>query len=219
MEELELSLDDFRDYYKAKRLGELHLPNGSYKISLSSLYDCLASWKINGHYLSVDDLAAIIVFGSAVRYPGFTEQPTVTKKYWLFGPAEKSMRKVPINPHDVDFLIVTKKNMTEEKVIPAVRGDRAIDSYGGTVPVIVYEEMHLVCRGVNQMLEGVTYRSGTSIPIDSVSEHVLREGVPLFYNEAGLEHLLSRSSVKRKTPRRVIWKETLLGKQLVGRIK
>ena len=46
MVEIELSLDDFRDYHEAKKLGELHLPNGSYKISLNNLYDNLVSWKI-----------------------------------------------------------------------------------------------------------------------------------------------------------------------------
>lgn len=219
-----MSLDEFRTYRQAKRpgelrLGELHLPNGSYKISLSSLYDNLTSWKINDNTLSVDDLVAIIVFGSAVRYPGFTEQPTITKKYWFFGPAEKSIRKVPIKPNDVDFLIVTRKNMTEEKVIPAVRDDVSSDSYGGSVSAIVYQEMHLVCRGVNQMLEGVNYRNRTSIPIDSVSEHVFREGVPLFYNKLELKDLISRSSVKRETPRRIIWDKTLWGKNLIGRIK
>ena len=57
--------------------------------------------------------------------------------------------------------------------------------------------MHLVCRGVNQMLAGANYRSGTSIPIDSVSEHVLRR-VPIFYNKSELDYLISHSSVKEK---------------------
>ena len=104
--------------------------------------------------------------------------------------------------------------MTEEKVIEATRD---YIGYGGGE--IIYGEMHLVCRGVNQMLEGVTYRDGTAIPIDSVSDSVFREGVPLFYNKAELEYLVSRSSVKRETPRRVFWDETFWGKNLVVRIK
>ena len=69
------------------------------------------------------------------------------------------------------------------------------------------------------MLAGANYRSGTSIPIDSVSEHVLREGVPIFYNKSELDYLISHSSVKRETPRRVIWGETWWNKQLIGVIK
>ena len=220
MVEIELSLDDFRDYHEAKKLGELHLPNGSYKISLNNLYDNLVSWKIEGKTISVDDLVAIIVFGSAVHYPGFTEQLTTAKKYFFFGPAEKRIKRVPIDPNDVDFLIVTRENMTEEKVIPAVRRE-ICDDYGVSMRVLelIYKEMHLVCRGVNQMLAGANYRSGTSIPIDSVSEHVLREGVPIFYNKSELDYLISHSSVKRETPRRVIWGETWWNKQLIGVIK
>jgi len=214
MKEIGYSLDDFKTYHQGKRLGELYLPNGSYKISLSSLYDNLTTWKINDHTLSVDDITAIIVFGSAVRYPGFTEQPAITIKYLFFGPAEKSIRKVPINPNDVDFLIVTRENITEEKVIEATRN---YNGYGGGE--IIYGEMHLVCRGVNQMLEGANYRDRTAVPIDSVSDSVFREGVPLFYNKLELEDLISRSSVKRETPRRVMWDETFWSKNLVGRIK
>jgi|GEM_PF-4096163 len=81
MGELELSLNDFREYSTAKRLRELHLPNGPTQINLRQLYDGITSWKINDRTLAVDDIAAIIVFGSAVRYPGFVEEPTITKKY------------------------------------------------------------------------------------------------------------------------------------------
>jgi len=105
--------------------------------------------------------------------------------------------------------------LTEEKVIEA---KFEYGGYGGH-EILVSQEIHLVCRGVNQMLEGATYRDGNSIPIDSVSEHVFREGVPLFYNKAELEYLTSRSSVKRETPRKVIWKETLWNKNLMGEIK
>lgn len=217
MDEIELSLDDFRDYFKSNSLGELHLPNGSCKISLASLYDNLASWKINDKTLSVDDLVAVIAIGSAVRYPGYTERTITTKKYLFFGPPEKRIRKIPIEPNDVDFLILTRENMTKEKVIPAFKEDRCINDYGNTASAIVCNEMHLVCRGANQMLVGANYRSGTLIPIDSVSEHTLREGVPLFYNKTELEHLLSRSSVKKETPRKVFWKDS--GNKLVGRIK
>ncbi len=79
--------------------------------------------------------------------------------------------------------------------------------------------MHLTCRGLNQMLAGANYRSGTFIPIDSVSEHVLREGVPIFYNKTELEYLVSHSSVRKETPRGVIWAETFWSNKLFGRIK
>ena len=220
MAELELSLDDFRDYYESQKLGNLYLPNGSYKVRLRDLYENIVSWKINDKTLTIDDLTAIFAIGSAVHHPGYQVVSTSTKKYWFFGPIQKSIRKIHIRPNDVDFLILTRENMTEEKVIPSLREERASDGYGGgTTFVVVSNEMHLICRGLNQMLAGIDYRDGTRLPIDSVSEHTLREGVLLFYNEAEWKHFIARASVKKETPRRVIWDETLWGNNLVGHIK
>ncbi|MEK6863642.1 MAG: hypothetical protein AABW53_03010 [Nanoarchaeota archaeon] len=117
MEELELSLEDFEDYHERNKLGYLYLPNGSMKIDMERLYSGITTWRIGGKILSAADVTAVIAFGSAVRYPGFTEHPTITKKYWLFGPAEKSTIKVPIEPNDVDFLIVTRENLDGETFI------------------------------------------------------------------------------------------------------
>lgn len=216
MEDTGLPMSDFRAYGMMSMLGALSLPNGGFNVSLSKLYNSIQwEWKINSKPMDMHKVIAVIAFGSAVRYPGYTEKNVQSKKYFLFGSPVERRTKIPIKPNDVDFLVVTKENMTEEKYIDS----RSSYDYGND-HCRKEGNMHLVPRGVDQIIVGVngSYRSIQYGIADTVSESALRYGVPLFYEKEELEELIRRSGIKKETPRKVFWKKDWNDK-LAGRIR
>lgn len=208
--ETSLSMADFTRYFEAKKLGRLYFPNGvayvhpggmffqsalitSFYISLTDLYKMVCGWKINHTLVPIEDIVAIIAFGSAVRYPGVQDVPYKTRKYWLFGKKIEKVSREPIQPADADFLVITGENMIREDTLEPI----SLETYDcGTY--IQKGGIHIVNRGVNQVLNGIEAK-------DTVSASALREGVPIFFNGRFSE--LSSQTKIAATPRKIIWDE------------
>jgi len=212
----EQSISDFKAHGMLSMLSALSLPNGGINISLMKLYNAIQyEWKINNRYIDIGHVVAVIAFGSAVQYPGYVEQKAQRKEYFFFGPLTERIKRSPIKPNDVDFLVVTKENLTDDKFI-----DSRISYDYGNDHCRREGNIHLVPRGINQVLNGVgnSYRSMDYEVADTVSESALRYGVPLFYDKEVLEDLVRRAGITKETPRKVLWKKDW-EERLVGKIR
>lgn len=214
--ETNLSLQEFKKYFKSNKLGKLDFPNGEcvneygneipFHIDLRNLYRLVTGWKINSTEVPLKDIIGIIAFGSAVKYPGYEKASRKRKKYFLFGPEVTKTKQFPIQPDDADFFVITGKNITREKVIEPV----SIETYdcfclkeGG---------IHLVNRGIEQVVKGIEAN-------DTVSSSAMREGVPIFYDKRLINFQKRISSrIRRETPRRIFWDEDDDG-CLIGKIE
>lgn len=218
-----LSPTDFRTYFEKDRLGKLYLPNGiryapekdwpitdGAVINLKKLYKLMIGWKVqNETEVPVDDIVAIIAFGSAIRYPGYDIFTESSRKYLgLFGPKIEKEKKRKIYPNDVDFFVLTGKNITRHEYI---KPDFATIDFGSAGWANAMKEggINLVNRGVSQLMQGISQG-------DTISVSALREGIPLFYRE-DFEEVRARTGIPRETPRRLFWNENDNG-YLIGNI-
>lgn len=225
--ETTLSVRDFQKYFEDKKLGKLYLPNGisfdkqDYRwerpfkdgipINLKDLYKVMSGWKIKNTQVPLEDIIAIIAFGSAVRYPGYDIVTESSRKYFgLFGPKIEKEKKKKIYPNDADFFVLTGSNITRHEYIKP--GFTTVD-FGslGCVTAVVEGGINLVNRGADQLLNGLN--NG-----DTISISALKEGIPLFFDGDKLNEVYERSGIKKETPRRLFWDEDKLD-CLVGRIE
>lgn len=218
MIEVDLSIEDFTKYFAQKKLSRLSFPNGTcliphglifehadiidFFVTLDELYKLMCGWRINSTLVPIEDIIAIIAFGSAVRYPGIRK--STHRKYLLFGPKVIKRRTIPIHPEDADFLAITGQDLTRDEVLAPV----SLETYDrGTW--IEKGGIHLVNRGVKQVLKGVK-------AADTVSISALREGVPIFFNEH-FGDVIKRSGIEKITDRKLRWDENSRG-YLFGKI-
>jgi len=182
-----LTISDFTSYFDKGKLGRLYFPVGkaydqpgggffdyaaicSFFIKLDELYKIVVGWRINNQDIKMEEIIAIIAFGSAVG-PGTKEVERSRKKYLMFGSKEKYTTEINVTPQDADFFVITKKDMIEEKVLKPI----SMDTYDcGTW--IVKGGIHLVNRSKEQCSNGV-------LEEDTVSINALSKGVPIFYTE------------------------------------
>ncbi len=213
--ETTLRMDDFTKYFEKQRLGKLYFPNGEYLedyrtysnffVNLTDLYKLVSGWKVNHTLVPIGDIIAVIAFGSAVRHPGVEKIPHTRRKYFLFGPDITSVRERPIQPRDADFLIITGENLMREEILEPI----SRETYdAGTW--LKRGGIHIVNRGVNQLLNGVQGN-------DTISISALREGVPIFFNER-FPDVVTRAGVIKTTPRKILWDENSEG-LLTGKIR
>ena len=210
-----LHMDDFTKYFEATRLGRLYFPNGrtyvhpgggcfddssitDFYINLTDLYKLVTGWKVNHTLVPLDDIVAVIAFGSAVRHPGVQEVSRERRKYLLFGEKVTKVEQVAIQPSDADFLVITGENLMREEVLEPI----SLHTYD-CGSWIEKGGIHLVNRGVSQLLNGVRAN-------DTVSTSALREGVPIFFN-GRLEGVVAQSGVAKTTPRKILWDENVKG--------
>jgi len=217
-----LRMKEFTKYFKANRLGKLYFPNGQayvhpggawfdrssvtdFYIDLTDLYKMVSGWRVNHTLVPLNDIVAVIAFGSAVRYPSVQKVSRTHRKYWLFGEKVTKVERVAIQPSDADFLVITGKNLMREEVLEPI----SLDTYD-CGSWIEKGGIHLVNRGVSQLLNGVRAN-------DTVSASALREGVPIFFN-GQLDGVIAQAGIAKTTPRRIIWDENSEG-FLTGRIR
>ena len=219
--ETDLSVRDFTRYFEAKRLGKLYFPNGmciiprgsalenaephGFFVSLTELYKMVSDWKINHTMVPLDDIIAVIAFGSAVRHPGTREISYTRRKYILFGKKVTKTEQVPIQPNDADFLVITGKNLIREEILEPV----SVEVYGGGT-LISKGGIHLVNRGVSQLLKGIEAN-------DTVSASALQEGIPVFF-DSRFKDICAQSGIQSVTPRKILWDENEKG-LLTGMIR
>lgn len=217
-----IKIVDLTRYFESGKLGELVLPNGqaayvcgsnlamqeilddrSFFVNLNDLYKLVVGWKVGENTVRSEDIVAVIVFGSSVHHPGFREEVVTRRKYWLFGSKVKITKKTPLQPKDIDILLVTSQNLTREESYPHVSRETG---YG---TVTMKGGIHLVTRGVDQLLKGV--HVGDIVSIDA-----LREGVAICAN-GRFEDVVAQAAMNRTTPRSIYWDQDNTGR-LNGRI-
>lgn len=213
--ETNLSMKDFTKYFEQKRLGRLYFPNGkayvrpdgmfsgpssavNFYVDLNNLYKMASGWRVNHTLVPLEDVIAVIAFGSAVRHPGVEDVPHTRRKYLLFGEKVTTIKQVPIQPNDADFLVITGENLVREEVLDTI----AFEDYGHDI-CITEGGIHLINRGVSQLLNGVRAN-------DTVSVSALREGVPVFFN-GRFENVATQSGIERTTPKKIYWDENAGG--------
>ena len=219
--EMGLSIKDFTHYFEQQRLGKLYFPNGkcivprglafenaefpNFFIELGELYKLVCGWRVNCTTVPIEDIVAVVAFGSAVRYPGVKDVITRRRKYLLFGQKIPVTKKVLIQPEDADFLVITGNDLIHEEVLKPI----SLETYDcGTW--IKRGGIHLVNRGVGQIQSGIRAD-------DTVSISALREGVLIFFNSQ-FGDLVAQTGIISDTPREILWDENEDG-FLTGRIQ
>jgi hypothetical protein len=203
-----VSISKITEHYQDKNLGKLYFPNGKclvnkqyvdFNIDLIDLYELLTDWSINDDWsnvtskVDIDDIIAVIAFGSAVKYPGYTIEETKEKKYLFFGPDVITKYRVNLEPKDADFLVITKTRMIDFRKLDPVVSKWANDYDCGTD--IKKAGIHLVNRSWDQFLNGIN--DGT----DTVSISGLKEGILLF----GGSDLFESNKLKFDSPHTIKW--------------
>ena len=216
MTDTRLSMSDFTRYFDAKRLGHLYFPNGqayahpgyspeitTFNVGLADLYKMICGWRVNHMMVPLEDIIAVIAFGSAVRCP--EKVPYTRPKYFFFGEPVTRYKVSTIEPEDADFLIITTGNLMREEILEPI----SIETYdAGTW--IKRGGIHVVNRGVSQFTGGLQAK-------DTISMSALREGVPIFFNER-FTMMLDSIGIRTSSPRKLFWDENRLG-QLFGMIR
>ncbi len=223
MIETKLSIQDFTKYFESNRLGKLHLPNGNswnpeklsrdgINVNLRDLFKVMSGWKINDTEVPLDDIVAVIAYGSAVRFPGYEMVPEKRRKFLgLFGPEVETGRQIKklITPNDVDFFVLTGNDITRHEYIKP--GMMTYSDLSRSCITAVNEGgINLINRGIGQLLNGV--EKG-----DTISISAMREGIPIFYDRR-LNDVQDRAGITRETPRKIYWDEDKQAR-LIGRIE
>lgn len=178
--ETDMTPTDFQEWFEKDGLGKLYFPVGKayipnerwfehedivdFFIELKDLYELVTGWKINKQDVLISEIIAIIAMGSAI---GPTYKIIRTgKKYIIFG--DKIPIKEKIQPQDADFLVITRKNMINEKVLKPL----SLETYDcGTW--ITKGGIHLVNRGREQVINGYANE-------DTISINALHTGIIVF---------------------------------------
>jgi len=208
MVETKLTTRDFAKFFERGDLGKLSFPNGTVFIArgiytewgrsvplfvnLDELYKAAVGWEINKSVVKLDDIIAIVAYGSAVQHPGYDEYIQRYKKYLIFGPMKTKVKRVPVRPRDIDFLVITRTNLYRRVVLAPewreVYGGEALLTKGG---------IHLVNRSRINIIRGI--RAG-----DTVSSSSLEYGIPIF-TTSDFWKLKNDVKITKKNPRKVYW--------------
>ncbi len=223
-----LTAEVFQKYLDHKQLGRLsiHIPdckNGSMSINvnLESLFRDATGYKFFKHENKPEDIEAMCVFGS-VLYKQFPRPIEIKnrKKWFLFGEKITKEKLLLRNrPNDFDVMVITKENLTEDKIIiPQLIKEKyekkpkgiaeaewgVDDGYGGVIVRTDYG-VHIIYRSVEQFLAGIGHG-------DTVSECVFKYGVPIIGKEK-FDKLVDRNHdyIKREQLHDIEWTESLEG--------
>jgi hypothetical protein len=185
----ELKPSDFVRYFEQNKLGDLNFPVGimydgpssgwwhdsylcDFYIELNELYQIIVDWKIEQQSVEINNIVAIIAFGSVVGTK-IIEIEKERKKYIFFGKKIKYTKTENVKPSDVDFYVLSKTPYIDEKKLDPV----SQETYDcGTW--IKKAGIHVVNRSLDQCYCGIL--DGT----DTVSISAITKGVPIFMTDA-----------------------------------
>ncbi len=218
-----------QDYFEAERLGELsvQIPKcGVISADLDSLYRHATGLEFFEYQIGPKDIEAMVVYGS-VLYKHFPREITTnTRKKWLFfGPEIKEELIQPRKmPSDFDVMIITGEGLTDDKIIvperssvdkgygyfesissTAVETKRMARRDYGYIEIRGGANLHITYRSVEQLIRG----SGQG---DTVSESVIRYGVPIIGRDRFSEIIQDVPWPEREELHHVEWREDLEGK-------
>jgi hypothetical protein len=124
---------------------------------------------LKGYIDDVDDIQAIIIFGSAVHYPGYEVEYYYKKKYIFFGDAVKKKRIKYKDVGDVDFLIITNKKYFDITYIKT----KTNEYWDGSCVTskLVSCGIDLMNRSISQVKDGIN--NGDSIALSAIRNGVV----------------------------------------------
>ena len=208
-----LFINEIHQYFVNRKLEYLYYPNGrsfidctlgTFSVRLFDLYRLMLGWEIGRVAIPIHEISFVVAFGSAVRMPGYTERKWSHKKYFLWGPVIHGAFKIPIEPHDADFLVVTKSNFQYETTMKPT----LIESY---------EEGTLVTKGGIHILTASRKQFISELAAgDNFATSVFTEGVPIFIESTAALNIEDHQSWP--TLLNAYWDEDK-GGHLYGRIR
>lgn len=124
-----LSIKDFAWYFERRRLERISLPEGSNTtVDLAQLYKAVFGWIVNNHTARVvSSVTAIVLYGSALKHPGYSWKSR--RKYKFFGPIQWEKVRNKANPHDVDVLVVVPDELSLDLMVSGME-QRWYNQYG-----------------------------------------------------------------------------------------
>ncbi len=223
-------------YFESGKLGNIRIEipdqNNIYKemdVDLSELYRHSTGIKFFKFEVSPEEIQTMCVYGS-VLYKHFSLEekiPITRKKYWLFGPTQTTIRtkSKPIHfPNDFDIMIITNKAFSKEKIIKpkkhivddsygpyevidhtSIKTKKRLPSSYGYFEILGGANLHIVYRSVEQFLKGL----GKG---DTLSESVVRYGIPIVGQEKFYKIIDEVNYPKREAKHFIKWTEDLEGK-------
>lgn len=172
-------------------LGRLGLPNSPKPVELRALLEGLKAWK----EVHLEVVVAIIIFGSAIERSYYE-----VEKRFLFWKYLKRVSRPAAN--DVDFLVITKKNLTSDLIFRVARKTCVYEGEYGSHTLALAPGLHLIQRGLGQFVEGV------NTGLDNVSLDAFRKGVVLAADSEFLD-ALGACQAKRKPVGVLRWQSDL----------
>jgi len=214
-------------YFENRLLGKLNvdIPGcGLISADLNYLYRDGTNLPSFEEQTKPENIEAIVVYGS-VLYKHFPPKTIIEKrkKYHLFGPeVRKEIIQRREMPGDFDIMILMRRGLTVDKVIipkPKSPNNSYVESaaqvtktrwdnggsYGSYIETKSGANLHVTYRSVQQLLNGL----GNG---DTVSESVVRYGLPIVGRERFAEIVRNITSPQREPLHRVMWREDLKGK-------
>lgn len=199
---ISLTVDEFRRRAEHTELGRLHLPNGylcgdpdistvSFFVTLRDLYQLITQGEVGQAPVDIDDVIAIIAFGSAVGSAVKRTDFYWRKKYFLFGPTVSIPKVRWIVPEDADFVVITRTSTRRESKIKS----SWVNDYD--ITFLRKGGLHIQIGGRQSLLEGV--RQG-----DTVCLSALEQGVPLFTTPE-FDALVAEAGIAKKSSRKAYW--------------
>lgn len=167
-----ISIEEFDSYGRDMSLGLLYLPNGK-----STKVDLQKVWSHIEPSLVFNLVVGIVIIGSSVREPDYTEIKKIRRKYFLFGPKIEVTKRLKIEVSDVDIVIITKDdNRNCGSRIVGTWGKMG-DDYCGTFNYKITNGVHIIWRSLEQIK-----RSNLS-PFD---ESIVNSGVAICGQNTGI---------------------------------
>ena len=156
-----IEIKKFLDYKNKFELKWLRLPN--VKGSLEKFFNI-----IYAYIEDVNDIKAIIIFGSAIRKSKIISYQR--KRFFIFGEEITIKKEIPYDPKDVDVLVITGKAYFDKKyILPRI--DEGWDG-SKCVSCFVHAGYDFMNRSVDQIEAGLK-------AYDTIAMNALREGVIL----------------------------------------
>ncbi len=207
-------------YFQSGRLGNLsiEIPHcGTVSVDLVQLYRSATGLEFFEYQVRPEDIDTMVVYGSVLYRHFPPKEITRTRKKWyLFGPeVEGETIETRDIPEDFDLMVITEEGPSEDKrifpervpwgygskvVFAAVKTERT--TYGPTGVSVMRDgiPLHIAYRSVDQFLDGL--EKG-----DTVSESIIRYGLPIVEKEKFEEVVRDIRYPERETLHEVEWRE------------
>lgn len=150
-----MEINKFLNYCENSRNGIIKFPieneydNNKMRIPIGKFYSVLKYYVMD-----LKKIDAIIIFGSAIKENNYEIVNKKRRKYIFFGEEIRYKKRVLIYPGDIDFLIVTKNRMFNEKHIES---DYEMESDGSCVYTsLVSSGIDLINRSLNDLKNEVS---------------------------------------------------------------